>query len=34
MMKQTFSYMVGEEGFQRILLAYDVPAQRRKKARH
>jgi len=34
MMKQTFSYMVGEEGFQRLLRAYDVRREGRKKARH
>jgi hypothetical protein len=31
LMKDIFSYMVGEEGFQRILLAYDRPQQHRKK---
>jgi hypothetical protein len=31
LMKETFSYMVGEEGFQRILLAYDRHPTTRKK---
>jgi len=31
LMKQTFSYMVGEEGFQRILLAYQRSSKCRKK---
>ncbi len=30
-MKEVFSYMVGEDGFQRILLAYDHGPQRSKK---
>ncbi len=31
LMKDTFSYMVGEEGFKRILLAYDDSEKKRKK---
>jgi hypothetical protein len=31
LMKETFSYMVGEESFQRILLAYDRHPTTRKK---
>lgn len=31
LMKETFSYMVGEEGFQRILLAYQNFDKRKKK---
>jgi hypothetical protein len=31
MMKETFSYMVGEEGFQRILSAYEHFERSRKK---
>lgn len=30
-MKDIFSYMVGEEGFERILLAYDRTRQRHKR---
>ena len=30
-MKETFSYMVGEEGFQKILLAYQRAEQKSKK---
>jgi hypothetical protein len=30
-MKKTFSYMVGEEGFQRILLAYQRFEKNKKK---
>ncbi|HEV3317356.1 MAG TPA: hypothetical protein VG488_10320 [Candidatus Angelobacter sp.] len=32
-MKDIFSYMVGEDGFQRILLAYERKYQRQKKLR-
>jgi hypothetical protein len=31
LMKDTFSYMVGEEGFARILQVYDVAEKKRKK---
>jgi len=31
LMKETFSYMVGEEGFKRILEVYDVAGKKRKK---
>jgi hypothetical protein len=31
LMKDTFSYMVGEEGFNRILQAYDFAGKKRKK---
>jgi uncharacterized protein YutD len=31
LMKDIFSYMVGEEGFERILLAYDRTRQRHKR---
>src|SRR5215467_8994756 len=31
LMKETFSYMVGEEGFQRILLAYQHYEKRKRK---
>jgi hypothetical protein len=31
LMKDTFAYMVGEEGFKRILLAYDDSENKRKK---
>ena len=31
LMKETFSYMVGEEGYMRILQVYDVAEKKRKK---